>query len=48
MFIRYGVFLQINVLSITLLSLQKDYIEESEIFQGLLQVEIVLELFWRI
>ena len=48
MFIRYGVLLQINVLSITLLSLQKDYIEENEIFQGLLQVEIVLELFWRI
>ena len=29
-------------------SLQSDYIEEKEIFQGLLQVEIILKLFWRI
>ena len=29
-------------------SLQSDYIEENEMSQGLLQVEIVLELFWRI
>ena len=28
--------------------LQSDFIEENEIFQGLLQVEIFLELFWRI
>ena len=29
-------------------SLQSDYIEENEIFQELLQVEIILEVFWRI
>ena len=29
-------------------SLLSDYIEENEIFQGFLQVEIILKLFWRI
>ena len=28
--------------------LQSDYIEENETFQGLLQLEIILKLIWRI